>query len=887
MNAPGSGAGPSHWDRVTAWIVRRRWPILALATAVTALSAAVSPTIETTSDPTGYLPKDQEEVRDWLELNDRFGAMNTLMVGLEEPSESLTSDGLARVARITDSLNELRSEGILLARSLTNVETLSEGEDRTLNAALLVPSIPRQAEDLDRLATLILEDMQVPGSLVSRDLKGYLILLTLDPRRDTRALAQQVLDLVEDERGPMEAYFFGAPFFTSRITRQVYAKLPWIVPIFAVLLFGVIFLKTRAVRAVLLVLFSSGLALVWWLGFMDLAGYALTMTSVNGLLLILVIGAITFARGAQNRLEGRSTTLPWPTLALLLGTLAAFAVVVIFGRLTPVSLPYLARFGEAMAIGMLALVAVGVLVFIPAGSFLSPWLQDRPEPCPSGPRRSRMVLVLVALATVGVVGSIQLRFATGLNDLFMEGDDVGTMLSFFDRRFGGNEFIQVDVKGDLRNPANCARLMRVTDLLEGSGAFADVRSITQVLGFLAHRFSGVHRIPGEEEPLNNLWFFLEGSNDVRPLVNDQRDRAMLSLRVPAGNEATANDLVAAVRWAIGGSAREPAEVAHLRLDALSRHYGVVFPDDRVDEAVSAAISPARQSKMRRDRVEQELLNYMRSPDAPFTPSDEEWSAMAGILFREGGNPVDKLAAGLRELPGFQASGMPSRVAASLAAMLVERATSLDLDLQGTFLTERLLAGMDPAGVPVQFPIRVKGVFTELLAAPPSAEEGLGFTVSGFPVIRPLVESRLLGGVWSTAAIVLLVLFLFLLAAVPNRRLAPAAAGEAVLATLLTFAAGWLTGIQVDSGSATLYLLPALVTFYLSPSLHRTGDMEVRRFPVAFALGLAAASLSLLITGVMPIMRIGAAMALGLGCSALVASVSRRLGSSEPGGPQAP
>jgi len=885
MNAPGSDKDWNLWDRAASWVVRRRWPVLLLAVAVTALTAVLSPSIETTSDPTAYLPRDREEVLHWLELNDRFGSMHILMVGLEEPDRPFTTDGLTRLARITDRLNELKSEGILLARSLTNVESLSEGEDGTLNASLLVPGIPGSQEGLERLSVRVLEDMQVPGSLVSRDLLGYLILLTLDPNKDMRAVAQKVLDLVEDERGPMEAFFFGAPFFTSRITRQVYAKLPWIVPIFAVLLFGGVLFRTRAIGAVALVLFCSGLALVWWLGFMDLAGYALTMTSVNGLLLILVIGVITFARGAQNRLEGRSTTLPWPTMALLIGTLAAFAVVAVFGRVTPVSLPYLALFGEAMAVGMLALIAMGVLVFIPLGSFLKPSLDVDREQRPPGFNRKRLVLGLACLSAVGLFGSTQLRFATGLDDLFMKDDDVGSMLSFFDRRFGGNEFIQVDVKGDMRNPANCGRLMRVTDLLEGSGAFADVRSITQVLGFLAHRFSGVHRLPDDAESLNNLWFFIEGSNDVRPLVNDSRDRAMLSLRVPAGNGATSADLVAAVRWAVNGSVRKPPVVAHLRLDALARHYGVRFPEGRVDEAVSAAISPARHSTLRRYRVEGELLKYMRSPDAPFSPTDEEWSAMAGILFLESEDSMTTMAGLLRELPGFQASGMPDRVAESLADMLVNRARDLDLDLQSTHLTKRLLDGVDAATVPVQLPIRVKGIFADLLAGPGSMEEDLRFTISGFPVIRPQVETQLLGGLWSTAAIVLLALFLFSLAGVPNRRLAPAAAGEAVLATLLTFAMGWITRIHVDSGSATLYLLPVMVTFYLSPSLHRTGDTEARRFPVAFALGLAAASLSLLITGVMPIMRIGAAMALGLACSALVASVSRRMGSRGTGSPE--
>jgi len=33
------------------------------------------------------------------------------------------------------------------------------------------------------------------------------------------------------------------------------------------------------------------------------------------------------------------------------------------------------------------------------------------------------------------------------------------------QRFGGSDFIQVDYKGDLKDPAVAARLLRLTDLL--------------------------------------------------------------------------------------------------------------------------------------------------------------------------------------------------------------------------------------------------------------------------------------------------------------------------------------------------------------------------------------------------------------------------------------
>ncbi|NOZ01755.1 MAG: MMPL family transporter [Deltaproteobacteria bacterium] len=550
---PGGAAGP--WDRVAIFVQKRRVPILVVATALTALSAAVSPRIETTSDPTAYLPRDRPEVDTWIRMNQRFGVLHTMMIGLEEADAPLTTDGLSRLSRITDGLG--KQDGVLLARSLTNVQTLRLGEDGTINAELMVPSIPQDQAGLKKLADRILGDMQVPGALVSRDLKGYMVLIRLDPRKDPRAAARKVRAIVDQERGPMGAFYFGAPFITNMVTHNVYAKLIWIVPIFVVLLFGVLLIRTRNVWSIVLVMFCSGLSLVWWLASMDLAGYALTMTSVNGLLLILVAAALTYARGVQYRLEGRANPLPPTVMVMLVGAVAAFAAVIAFGHLTPVSLPYLARFGEAMAIGMLAVAAVGVMVFLPMVSFLKPVLADRPETNPAVQSRKLYLNLLVFVVMAAIVGSTQIRFAVGLRDLFTDSGEVGRTLAFFDRRFGGDEFIQVDVKGDLRDPAVASRIMRLTDLLEGSGAFADVRSISQVLGFLAHRFSGVHRIPVNGETLNNLWFFLEGSDDVRPMVNDDRNEAMLALRVQSGNQSTSADLVSAVNWAIDGSARKP------------------------------------------------------------------------------------------------------------------------------------------------------------------------------------------------------------------------------------------------------------------------------------------------------------------------------------------
>jgi len=877
VSTPDNGSAHSAWDRFVGFLVHHRLITLIFAMAVTAMSAAVSPRIETTGDPTAYLPMDRKEVRDWISMNERFGALSMLMVGIEEPGDPLTPDSLARLARITDRLNEHKADGILLARSLTNVETLQVGDDGTIHAGLMVPSIPRKDDGIRDLSARILADMQVPGSLVSRDLKGYVILVTPDSRKDLRTVSRLVRDVVEFERGPMQAHYFGAPFISDQVTRQVYAKLPWIVPVFGLLLFGVILLRVRYVKAVFLVLSCSGLALVWWLAFMDIAGYALSMTSVNGLLLLLVVGMLTFARGAQLRLEARRNTLPRPVIIVLSGAFLAFVAVALFGRLTPVSLPYLALFGEAMAIGIVAVSLVGIFVFVPLSSYLDPRLnRRREEPAPQISRKIGSATLLVMLL-LGLYGTSNLRFAIGLDDIFLESDAVGTTLSFFDRHFGGNEFIQLDVKGDLRDPAVCARVMRLTDLLEGNGAFSDVRSITQVLGFLAHNFSGSHSIPTDRESLNNLWFFLEGNGDIRPLVTDERDEAMLALRVHAHSPASLKDIVSSVEWAIDSSRDIGTNSAGPRLDALANLFEVTLPEGRVDEVLAAAVSPPGQTGIRHRKILEELHEYMLSPSSPFSPTDEDWESIANVVLDREDGHAGKTARAIADTTGFADSGMPETVADSLADMLISMADSADRRLRSDILTNRLFEGLDRDAVPVQMLVRTRGVFTDILSPAPRALKGdTQFAVSGFPVILPMVESELLGGVLTTAGIVILVCFLIALFAAPRPGLGMTAAGEALLASLSTFALGWALGLQVDSGSATLYLLPPTIMFLLSPSLHRSADGEVRRFPVAFALGLAAASLSLLLTGVLPVMRIGGVMAIGMISATIVASLSRRL-----------
>jgi hypothetical protein len=467
-----------------------------------------------------------------------------------------------------------------------------------------------------------------------------------------------------------------------------------------------------------------------------------------------------------------------------------------------------------------------------------------------------------------------LHFAVGLGELFTPGDEVGAANAFFDRRMGGSDLIQVSATGDFASPGAVARVLRASDLLEGTKAFADVRSFAQVVAFLGRGLSGLHRVPTDREALHNVFFFLEGADEVRSLLSDDRREAMIVLRVPQGSTDFAG-LANTASQALDASAATGPAAAKARLAALQAACGIALPAGRLDGVMAALAAPERDEERaaRRREVLARLEAYLASSSSPFQPAPEEWLKLAAALESDEDGRAGRLAATVSGLAGFQALGRPA-LAGDVSTMLVQRSRDIDLEMRSARLTARLLDGVDK--VPDAMAARVRGVVADLLAGDPPGGDAVRFRVSGFPAVQPRIEVQLRRGVWASAAIVAAVLALAALAAGWRRR--PRTAGLGALAVLSTTAAvfglGWLTGTGVDSGSATLYLLAPLAAFLLAPGTAPAGPAPDRAATV-FALALAVAATALLGMGILPVVRIGAVMAMSLATAAGIAAAARR------------
>ncbi len=853
-------------------IARYRLHLVVVSLVVTAGMVAIAPMLPMSADVTEFLPNDEPAVSQWVQLTNRFGALDILMVGLEEPGEGFQLSSLKRLTTITNRLSEHKGDGLALVRSLTNLDTIRQGEGGTIEADLLINRLPETPAAMDALKERVQADAQAPGSFVSKDLRAYVILIKLDPQKSSRELAQLVRLIVEEERGELVPAYFGAPFIETMITDSVYRQVPLITGLFALLLLIPLFMLVGRIATALLVIWASGVAVVWWLGLLQLLGIELTATASGAALVLLAVASLLYARLVQLHLEGHRGAL-----AFLLLPLAAGIGLLL---LTLFPIPFLAHFGQVASVGMVAVSAAGALLLIPLAS----WLKALP-PKGSGPSPTRIQpaiawSVTALLLAGGTYGACQGRFLLNPRELFSRDDEVGHALAFFDHHLGGGDVLQIGVTGDFRKPTNCARVMRLTDLLMGEPLFADVRSFTQVLGMLSEQFGGIHRIPTNPEALNNLWFFVEGNPDLRAIINDDRTDAMIAARIFPQTDLAMSRWADVARHAVARSADAGRQGVLDRLQALARHHDLHLREQTLVELVDAVLKAADPAALARRKAQiiEELKFLMHSDQSPFVPSPEEWQTLHQLLQADAGQQA--LASAIATMPGFVEWEYPPDVANELAGALLARTGEQDRARQINAPLARLQTQLGQSPQADAYLARTRGILAELIDSRTLGQDDLAIAVSGFPAVIPLVQDRVLHYVWLAALLLWTMLLIGVALLYRNGFVVLRSGTEALLATVLTFALGWLTRTHIDSASAVLYLLPPMAGFLASPALclraRSNEPLPGNRLAPAVATALAAASLSLLVVDVKPIFRLGSAMAVGLLLVAIVSPLSRRV-----------
>jgi uncharacterized membrane protein YdfJ with MMPL/SSD domain len=248
--------------------------------------------------------------------------------------------------------------------------------------------------------------------------------------------------------------------------------------------------------------------------------------------------------------------------------------------------------------------------------------------------------VVAALATVGPMFEVEVRMEP--HNFFRPGSEPWLAEHFLDERFGGSQFLQVSLAGDLTDPATLREAQRLAQFARAQPGVTQVSSIVGPLALLSDAMGLGHGLPETHGQAVNLLFFIEGEPSLRSLLTPDRHEALLHIRVRGDAQPATQAMERYLESRhldarLGGRRPNPptdAEVAE-RMGWILKAAGVNAPGEQTTEAVRRLRSlPAEDASLGEVR-RQAALAVLRGEGGILEPIADQALAerIAGLAAR--------------------------------------------------------------------------------------------------------------------------------------------------------------------------------------------------------------------------------------------------------------
>ncbi|MBK9266530.1 MAG: MMPL family transporter [Polyangiaceae bacterium] len=651
--------------------------------------------VDRDDDVLAFLPRQNPEVGIFYDVSKRFGSLDVALVGVES-DDVLAPDFLQRLRAATKRLNE--TDGIGHAMSLANVEDFAADTQRGgITTDYLIGKIPETDAERAALRAKVMSRDHVVGNLISKDGKAVLIYCFAGYGTEQKVVAQKVRTAIEEAFPQEKKYWGGAPFISTYIydvTQEDMRRLaPWAVLV--IVLITVI--SFRDVIGAGLALLSTAIGIVMSLGLMGALG-----VSVNVVLGSLPV--ILFALGSAYPVHilSRYYAIAHGTdgrTALVRTLIEVGPPVVASGLTTVVSLlsfllmdiKPLRTFGIFTALGIF-ITLVLAMTFVPAIIYLAR-LKGKP-PQERGPKRFHVWLctlpqrkralvgaavAVVAIASAFYVGKLDSRMDNAA--FFMKNSPPDQAERFLHDSFGGSLFLQIQIEGDMTDPAVLREVRTLADRIATTPHVTSVNHIGNVIAQINEAMEGDRRIPDTAAKVKLLYQFLAGKKAVEQLVTDDKRHALMHVKLDTRTAADTEPLVEQIRKLTRDTmlprivvvegpgnrtdeldSRKQTQVVD-RLRAVGAQYGVTMP------AASDIESRMRGKKGLdvTDAVQAAVIKFLGSDECS--------------VELEGPEPKQKVA---KALAGIGAKPAEAKLTEAISTALEKPASDeLVLDLAGT------------------------------------------------------------------------------------------------------------------------------------------------------------------------------------------------------------
>ena len=433
--------------------------VIIIVVMITLLAGNFARQVTMTTDIKDFFPADDPRVETYDRVEETYGSAEYIMVALET-DEIFNETTLNNIERLSNTFADL--EGVESVQSLTAVDDI-KGVNGDLTIEPLVPEIPDDEAELERLKEEIIYDDMYGDFLVSRDSEAALIISEVDPDYDSLATADKIGEIADEYNGPEEIYLTGTPVLNNVLAGAMQGDLIFLLPLVLMIIALILWFVFRSFRGVLLPFASVIFSVIWTVGFMGFLGR--DFSPVNAVMPVILIslgsafGIFILKRyyeelslGKDNKLAATTSITSVGVAVLMAGgtTVAGFAS----NLLSDVTL--IQEFGLFTAFGVLSALLIS-LTFIPAVLVLLGREKGREFKEKTGLkssligaiRRPKLVLIITAvIIVISLAGLPRVEIDSNFINFFAEDSEPRIAYDLVRDKFSGSESVEIIVESD-------------------------------------------------------------------------------------------------------------------------------------------------------------------------------------------------------------------------------------------------------------------------------------------------------------------------------------------------------------------------------------------------------------------------------------------------------
>jgi len=478
------------WDKVAAFIIRYRLPLIVIIGLITIVMGYFASKVEMSYDLARTVPADDPEMIFLQQFKKQFGEdANIIGIGIQD-SSIYSLQNFNHFRELNKRVKKI--PGVNNVLSLTELKIIRKDTAHTrFHLDALFPKEVGSQHELDSLMGVLHTQKFYMGQLVNEHNGATMMLISVQKEIMNSAKRVELTQhLVEAGDGftkttSIKLHYAGLPFIRTLMATKVRQEMQFFLYLSAIVTGLIMFFFFRSVRAVLFSMIIIGIVVVWVMGTLTLFGFKITLLS--GLIppVIVTIG-ITNAIYLLNKyhLEYFKLKSKPDAIAIVVRKmgLAMFltnlTVAIGFLTLLTTDILLLREFGIVAGINIMALFVVS-LIMIPA---VFSWL---PEPTPKHLRhldfkimgkflqlndlvvhrnRPAIYIISVLLAVFSVLGMMRLQSVTFMIDDVPENSDIRKDLKFFETNFSGIMPLEIEVNtGKRRGVLNINNLKKIDE----------------------------------------------------------------------------------------------------------------------------------------------------------------------------------------------------------------------------------------------------------------------------------------------------------------------------------------------------------------------------------------------------------------------------------------